>query len=174
VPPTASCSSSSSCGGGGGGCMPCSISIWRVGGLPCLSVSCDLAEMVAIKSVCVRACGRHPRWLAAWLQRPRARPSPAGFRLAYAGRFHPWRSILTEIYLCHACSCHEILRMETPGQGRLSWLWRPCWRHPAPVRPPPAARDRRCGGGVMDGMRRRRRPRPPIPWRCSAYFWMPA
>jgi hypothetical protein len=26
-------------------------------------------------------------------------------------------SILTEIYLCRACSCHEILRMETPGQG---------------------------------------------------------
>jgi hypothetical protein len=28
------------------------------------------------------------------------------------------RSILTEIYLCHACSCHvEILRTETPGQA---------------------------------------------------------
>jgi hypothetical protein len=26
-------------------------------------------------------------------------------------------SILTEIYLCHTCSCHETLRMETPGQG---------------------------------------------------------
>jgi hypothetical protein len=25
-------------------------------------------------------------------------------------------SILTEIYLCHACSCHEIEDMETPGQ----------------------------------------------------------
>jgi hypothetical protein len=24
--------------------------------------------------------------------------------------------IVTEIYLCHTCSCHEILRMETPGQ----------------------------------------------------------
>jgi hypothetical protein len=21
------------------------------------------------------------------------------------------------MYLCHTCSCHEILRMETPGQG---------------------------------------------------------
>jgi hypothetical protein len=31
--------------------------------------------------------------------------------------FPSWnRSILTEIYLCHACSCHEILRMEMPGQ----------------------------------------------------------
>jgi hypothetical protein len=27
------------------------------------------------------------------------------------------RSILTEIYLCHACSCHEILRMETARQA---------------------------------------------------------
>jgi hypothetical protein len=30
------------------------------------------------------------------------------------------RSILTEIYLCHACSCQEILRVETPGQVSLS------------------------------------------------------
>jgi hypothetical protein len=30
--------------------------------------------------------------------------------------FHPFLSILTEIYQCHTCSCHEILRMETPGQ----------------------------------------------------------
>jgi hypothetical protein len=33
------------------------------------------------------------------------------------------RPILTEIYLCHACSCHEIEEMETPprpGRGRLS------------------------------------------------------
>jgi hypothetical protein len=28
------------------------------------------------------------------------------------------RSILTEIYLCHACSCQEILRAETAGQDR--------------------------------------------------------
>jgi hypothetical protein len=26
------------------------------------------------------------------------------------------RSILTEISLCHACSCHEMLRAETAGQ----------------------------------------------------------
>ena len=32
--------------------------------------------------------------------------------------FPSWnRSILTEIYLCHACSCQEILRMEMTGQG---------------------------------------------------------
>eukprot|EP01047_Picozoa_sp_COSAG01_P071614 COSAG01_NODE_11164_length_1991_cov_21.080338_1_plen_101_part_00 len=30
--------------------------------------------------------------------------------LSYARRFHPLRSILTEIYLCHTSSCHEILR----------------------------------------------------------------
>eukprot|EP01047_Picozoa_sp_COSAG01_P067445 COSAG01_NODE_9527_length_2418_cov_31.584304_3_plen_134_part_00 len=31
--------------------------------------------------------------------------------------FPSWsRSISTEIYLCHACSDHEILRVDTPGQ----------------------------------------------------------
>eukprot|EP01047_Picozoa_sp_COSAG01_P027591 COSAG01_NODE_1825_length_9137_cov_246.763886_9_plen_223_part_00 len=31
--------------------------------------------------------------------------------------FPSWnRSISTEIYLCHACSCHEMLRTETAGQ----------------------------------------------------------
>jgi hypothetical protein len=34
--------------------------------------------------------------------------------------FPSWnRSILTEIYLCHACSCQEIVRTETAGQA--SW-----------------------------------------------------
>jgi hypothetical protein len=33
--------------------------------------------------------------------------------------FPSWnRSILTEIYLFHACSCQEILRTETAGQGQ--------------------------------------------------------
>jgi hypothetical protein len=43
--------------------------------------------------------------------------TPAGS--VYAGRFHPWLSILAEIYLRHTWSCHdhEILRMETPGQA---------------------------------------------------------
>ena len=38
--------------------------------------------------------------------------------LRYVSRpFPSWnRSILTEIYLCHACSCQEILRTETAGQ----------------------------------------------------------
>jgi hypothetical protein len=32
--------------------------------------------------------------------------------------FPSWnRSILTEVYLCHACSCQEILRTETAGQA---------------------------------------------------------
>eukprot|EP01047_Picozoa_sp_COSAG01_P006649 COSAG01_NODE_243_length_20572_cov_24.956137_21_plen_209_part_00 len=41
-------------------------------------------------------------------------------RRSYSVRqaFPSWmRSILTEIYLCRTCSCHEILRMETPGQA---------------------------------------------------------
>ena len=41
--------------------------------------------------------------------------------------FPSWnRSILTEIYLCPACSCHERLRMETPGQGA-------AWAAPGPL-----------------------------------------
>jgi hypothetical protein len=32
------------------------------------------------------------------------------------GVFYPLLSSLTEICLCRTCSCHEILRMETPGQ----------------------------------------------------------
>jgi hypothetical protein len=42
-----------------------------------------------------------------WAPAPVSRPFPS------------WnRSILTDIYLCHACSCHEILRTATAGQGR--------------------------------------------------------
>jgi hypothetical protein len=32
-------------------------------------------------------------------------------------RLSMMRSMLTEIYLCHACSCQEILRVETPRAG---------------------------------------------------------
>jgi hypothetical protein len=32
------------------------------------------------------------------------------------------RSILTEIYLCHGCAYHEMLRMETPGQAMATEL----------------------------------------------------
>ena len=35
--------------------------------------------------------------------------------------FPSWnRSMLTEIYLCHACSCQEILRTKRPGRGAVS------------------------------------------------------
>ena len=52
--------------------------------------------------------------------------------------FPSWnRSILTEIYLCHACSCQEILRTETAGTGGLP--------HPALV---PHQPHLRAGGGA--------------------------
>ena len=36
--------------------------------------------------------------------------------LAVSRPFSSWgRQILTEIYLCDACSCHEILRVKTAG-----------------------------------------------------------
>jgi hypothetical protein len=47
--------------------------------------------------------------------------------------FPSWdRSILTEITLCHACSCRELLRTETAGQSRWGpWAgtagWALCW-----------------------------------------------
>ena len=41
----------------------------------------------------------------------------ASWRKLVSRPFPSWnRSILTEIYLCHACSCQEILRTETAGQ----------------------------------------------------------
>jgi hypothetical protein len=46
---------------------------------------------------------------------PASRGGVSASRVSRA--FQSWnRSILTEIYLCHACSCHEIEDMETPGQ----------------------------------------------------------
>jgi hypothetical protein len=40
-------------------------------------------------------------------------------RYLSARRFRPLRSVLTEIYRCHTCPCHEILRVDTtPGQAR--------------------------------------------------------
>jgi hypothetical protein len=71
------------------------------------------------------------RWLAATpIKRSKdrtaaaQRPQSAGPVLRdhwaheYARRFHSLLSILAEIYLCHTCSCQEILRMETPGQDQ--------------------------------------------------------
>jgi hypothetical protein len=110
-------------------------------------------------------------------QRPWVAPDAAGSVIAmdaqllleagsYARRFHPLLSILTEIYLCHTCSCHEILRMETPGQdlwlnggrrdhraeARLGLL-RPVLAQARGLRP--RARADRLSGGP-DGCRRRR------------------
>eukprot|EP01047_Picozoa_sp_COSAG01_P055604 COSAG01_NODE_6209_length_3793_cov_40.520032_2_plen_284_part_00 len=51
--------------------------------------------------------------------------SVAGQPRAVAARWHDrhgvavrraFPSFVTEIYLCHTCSCHEILRVDTPGQ----------------------------------------------------------
>jgi hypothetical protein len=33
------------------------------------------------------------------------------------------RPVWTEIYLCHACSCHEMLSTDTPRQGRHAAAW---------------------------------------------------
>jgi hypothetical protein len=63
---------------------------------------------------------------------------PAGRGRGVSRPFPSWdRSILTEIYLCHACSCHEVSRAETAGQtgGRGGALTLhallPRWRAPA-------------------------------------------
>jgi hypothetical protein len=70
--------------------------------------------------------------------------------------FPSWdRSMLAEISLCHACSCHEILRTETAGQGAPA-LVRRCndtssslWRSPLPPpddwNPPTSRRSHGCG-----------------------------
>jgi hypothetical protein len=53
------------------------------------------------------------------------------------------RLVLTEIYLCHACSCQEILRMETPRRHARSRRGRACMpRRSGSPRPP---RQRRRG-----------------------------
>eukprot|EP01047_Picozoa_sp_COSAG01_P069000 COSAG01_NODE_10101_length_2251_cov_1.611059_2_plen_166_part_00 len=46
--------------------------------------------------------------------------------------------MLTEIYVCHACSCHELLRAETAGQV-FQFHRRPRHRAPALVRQPVVA-----------------------------------
>eukprot|EP01047_Picozoa_sp_COSAG01_P018777 COSAG01_NODE_1024_length_12058_cov_91.598211_8_plen_165_part_00 len=57
-------------------------------------------------------------------RRPALGRAAAGLVVRCAGRFHLGiGSILAEIYLCHACSCYELLRAETAGQGwgRAGW-----------------------------------------------------
>jgi hypothetical protein len=66
-----------------------------------------------------------PRELCKLLLMPETVDVPAlAAGMAVSRPFPSWdRSISTEIYLCRACSCHEILRVETPGQVG-SWVWR--------------------------------------------------
>eukprot|EP01047_Picozoa_sp_COSAG01_P006727 COSAG01_NODE_247_length_20443_cov_52.339543_7_plen_200_part_00 len=67
--------------------------------------------------------------------------------------FPSWsRSILAEIYLCHACSCQETLRTEPAGQ-----VARGCWRSIASASSH-APSPRSCGASW-----RWKRPR----WRCA-------
>jgi hypothetical protein len=74
------------------------------------------------------------------------------YPMAVSGAFPSLtRSILTEIYLCHSCSCHERLRMETPGQGEARTGCRLSPRSslrrrrlPARLPPPPPRRRHRC------------------------------
>jgi hypothetical protein len=77
-----------------------------------------------------------------------------------AGRSHRVRGpLLAEIYLCHACSCHEILRTETPpGQARHTGGCRAQagqgqgWRlGPAAAAAGAAVSWRRRGGGAAAG-----------------------
>jgi hypothetical protein len=58
------------------------------------------------------------RWQRPGRRRPTPRRQWAAAALSVRRAFPSWnRSTLTEIYRCHACSCHEILRMETAGQA---------------------------------------------------------
>jgi hypothetical protein len=55
------------------------------------------------------------------------------------------RSVLTEIYLCHACSCHEIEEWKRPGQhaealpprggGASAWFFWADWQPKMKVTP---------------------------------------
>jgi arylsulfatase A-like enzyme len=55
--------------------------------------------------------------------------------------FSSWnRPILAEIYLCHACSYHEILRTETAGQGH---------RIPGVIEFPPMIKANRISGHTL-------------------------
>jgi hypothetical protein len=102
-------------------------------------------------------------------------PGPKRGGGRYARPFHPWLSISAEIYLCHTCSCHEILRMETPGQVPVRWggggayarakLANLFWarelprRHAAAVRPTPA-----CLPAGLPTCARAISPPPPASW----------
>eukprot|EP01047_Picozoa_sp_COSAG01_P078038 COSAG01_NODE_14273_length_1474_cov_1.242182_1_plen_243_part_10 len=78
-----------------------------------------------------------------------AEPTDRSAVEAVSRAFPSWkRSTLTEIYLCHACSCHEILRAETPGQVVDHVRARPALRLHAPHHLLGGRRDPGGGGGA--------------------------
>jgi hypothetical protein len=99
-------------GGGGasadGGCVICLDGPRDTAVLPC--------RHLCVCSTCARALDRCPLCrggVSATMQMEGLAPPPG----AVSRPFPSWnRSISTEIYLCHACSCQEILRTETAGQ----------------------------------------------------------
>jgi hypothetical protein len=81
------------------------------------------------------------RCLAVWRPVRRSFPSVMG------------RSIMAEIYLCHACSsCPEILRVQTPGQAGAAQL-RACARWHTHARR--TIQLRRCAAAVAEASQRR-------------------
>eukprot|EP01047_Picozoa_sp_COSAG01_P064172 COSAG01_NODE_8446_length_2783_cov_2.245902_3_plen_319_part_01 len=65
----------------------------------------------------VQVCGTIRELLAPSLSLAHTQKRDSVDGLPVSRPFPFWnRSILTEIYLCHACSCQEILRTETAGQ----------------------------------------------------------
>jgi hypothetical protein len=77
---------------------------------------------------------------------PPAHPTWLRTHSTAKGGFPSWnRSILTEIYLCHACSCQEISRSETAGQGAAPAAARP---QSAPARPASASAACSCGSAT--------------------------
>ena len=74
---------------------------------------CVCVRARARACVCVRVC------VCVRAQAGRGALRPGCAATAVSRPFPSWnRFILTEISLCHACSCQEILRTETAGQAR--------------------------------------------------------
>jgi hypothetical protein len=100
--------------------LACSVSVENPAlGHPSTQAKGCLAELSPqLSCVCWRGCDaeRTARSLALLSDHFLNGGGDAFPHTPYARRFHPLLPIVTEIYLCHASSCHEILRMETPGQ----------------------------------------------------------
>eukprot|EP01047_Picozoa_sp_COSAG01_P056202 COSAG01_NODE_6345_length_3723_cov_13.346302_2_plen_194_part_00 len=94
-----------------GGCVICLDGPKDTAVLPC--------RHLCVCSTCARALDRCPLCrggVSATMQMEGLAPPPSGG--AVSRPFPSWnRSISTEIDLCHACSCHEILRTEAARQG---------------------------------------------------------